>query len=1665
MCKKRKRNSHRPAKSKEVSSSASKSGSLGGGSNEASGQSKKIDHQTVKELARLASTSTCDFAQETEVLKQSTAAGNTNNQSIASSSTSPAISNDEIVDESNSNAKTLSNVCLSVPQKTNSQYNCVPDTIRHSESNECIDNVVSCQDSKELSINDVPPNLEANIRQSTSNFSNLFKQFHRHVVKKDNSSSTITCNLEQSAPSCNMNATKDGKNPRAIVSPDTITKYKETKTFRKYASHNESVSADGKEYIKEVPNSTGFAYLCEFILRRANPQYKLNICNLGDECILVANNDKFIARVEMSANLQLSKSFEDDKLEFLKHVIITKVLEDELMLKRNDAYSKFLQLLERRSANISNSIECTDDFLQLLLMTKHCTLAMNKPLMFLKGILQNEHISQVIKNNAKCFERIENKLYFRNEHFPKFSSVANPRMKDLLAPIRNICESGIYNHEQNLIKSCPTKNSYLLCHILSIRDLPKDKVLFINKGDIELFSNAVAVAHEEKNFVNQVIPLEFIKYLWNKFYSKVQMLNHNSVKEIGPLTHHVYYYLLKSFRDIACEIASKTNIKPQELLVEENGNFRIITSIPWSNKSTVHKSLEKQYELYFQLLEHFEPGSYSSKIKFKYSFKILDGDRSLIKSLKEFLLGTENSFPHIPEDRLVWLYIVDCGTAPLLCDKSSNHFKELSLHVLKGFIKFIEQAKQDRYESFRIATLNIIKFIMQLSPYFNDVGSILTDADHNILDKQMEIINCILNSNETNVLSDYFSGLMDVYNEYWKLREMILENLPVPCSIFKDDVEVILGKILKLVESGLSKCTEAKLVIRFFRFYNEFLKHIRSIDFSWLISKACYTDDLNKVLECVIKNDVTSYVVKDPESFVQILERKKLEIPRHFLIETINKLLDIIDLVYEKLYWSNEDYLNAIGDLFLAIGHSFTHFEDQVDYNDLEHFLRDCTAPYNNVVTNSDTYEDFKKRLDNVENFFLYARKQNQIGIERALHLCEIEVKRAKESGFNTSINRSILENCYNVYSEKLGSLEQLDIPEILEEIKKDIEKQECLPLEQWTPSFKQTVIPVLLAGVAAVWTILESKDVANIMKRIEPHCVQILCILRLLGVDYLEKGVPKHFAQVLTGQGKSVIFGLLSVIIALTGNKASVVCYSEYLAQRDEMAFSDFFESFSKFEVGDEINYQTFYDLVFDSLKLKANDSEKNMSSVVQDLVLNEFHPKTLEFSEQSWTSVLLIDEVDVFFSDNFYGNTLNLCVNINMPALLEIQPKLWEIVEGGLYEKTIVMEKMRDFIIELLKEEKYEKLKNFITNSNSLFEQNLEKMISDAISVSQHKNESVWFIERYKIDFNGLLKFRDNLGIYRSTFHGYYNVFNYFRLKKENFDDKYYQNYGYIQIGYGSISYANVPSRYQNILGVSGTLMTLDESEKNAIKNYGIKTMSAMPSFFGERKLVFTPISHFTIQATESNWHSKIFEHISQNIKLNRAILVFFDTDAEIKGFEEIYRSNINRLYVLIGNEEPSVVEWRINESGVSQTVTLATRAMGRGIDYKSNDRSVEENGGVHVIQTFFSLDEKEETQIKGRTARKDNKGSYELILCREHLKEIRCSETASGCLINTYEEICVARNEIANKRGKLIAENIKKAEEKHKLTYKFFESLVEYTPEKRMEYLSKYPFIKEK
>ncbi len=72
------------------------------------------------------------------------------------------------------------------------------------------------------------------------------------------------------------------------------------------------------------------------------------------------------------------------------------------------------------------------------------------------------------------------------------------------------------------------------------------------------------------------------------------------------------------------------------------------------------------------------------------------------------------------------------------------------------------------------------------------------------------------------------------------------------------------------------------------------------------------------------------------------------------------------------------------------------------------------------------------------------------------------------------------------------------------------------------------------------------------------------------------------------------------------------------------------------------------------------------------------------------------------------------------------------------------------------------------------------------------------------------------------------------------------------------------------------------------------------------------------------------------------------------------------------------------------MKQGITLLTRSFGRGTDFICRDDTVITNGGVVVIQTFLSMQISEQAQIKGRTARQSNPGSYYLYINKQDLFE---------------------------------------------------------------------------
>ncbi|WP_264685760.1 hypothetical protein [Wolbachia endosymbiont (group B) of Pandemis corylana] len=1372
--------------------------------------------------------------------------------------------------------------------------------------------------------------------------------------------------------------------------------------------NNHLIKLDSCQFTHPYNNKTVY-------IRKQSPGY-----------LFTFDQENFIARVSFNKIEELDFAGHpiDIKRNFLKKLKITKIIEDELLNDRDKAYEQFKQLLQDRSGKTADNLEYAEDLFQFSKRLEDWR-KFSSNILILDDIVKNKNIScETNSSNQQLLDR-ERALDVRKK---EFSQVDQFYTMDLLTGLQQICKGGINNHRNTLHDKYfgsifVMAPSVMADHLSRLND---KSIFYISNKDIELFADLI-------DMMNKQPFLDFIGNSWDILFKNVEEIRqHESVRNFAPLTNPIYFYLCKSFKELILEISSKTDIPVNDLLKKnEQGEWGLIKTINWQSTSSLNHSLEQQYRFIFTLIKHFEPGYYSNKRKF-------ENDKTLWQFIKSLFVSSDE-LSAIPEERLVWIYILNNAIANPLSKEELKLFEPL----IQGYTDFIKNTEGDYYESFRIATHNVIRFIAQTSTYLSKEVS---EIDRDILTKQIKSIKKAFLDEQ----SSDFRDLVDVYNEYWKNREFILEKIPgkFPHGKFKQDMEAIRNTLLDVVSTVLEQKAKSQGLIKYFRSFNEFLEDLNSIEFIWLIKG---TNNLTKGEVEAVNADKNSCKVLDPKNFI----KRRHNAPKHYLIEITQDLLNSVSNLLKQKKWSDDDNVNATSELLLAIKKSFLYLKEQPNYVSFDTFKEESTKPFISVVDNSSSYEDFNKRIGIIGESFWYLRKQDEIDIDKALELYRKENNSTVET-------EKILKDCYSRYLEKFNFCIQETVNKSFEKkikfVTEEVKKQsKQIKTNEWNTKFKRETLPDLLAGLAAVWSIQQSKDITSTGKSLKPHCIQILCILRLLSVDKDSKGVDKHLAQVLTGQGKSLVLGLLSSLLVLTGHKVRTVCYSEYLATRDQQDFNDFFKEFG---IGDKITYGTFEEMANEVLKPEINGKKQGLRELVKDRILNHSVEQAGQVKQKDISNTtLLIDEVDVFFSDQFYGSTYGACNTIDIPELASIQEKIWEMASKS-YEKSTILKEVEEFIKKkigernqnfkefnkflfkpgkyyLLKEEDNVVIKKEYTN-RSLYQEHLEKMIDAAIKVAKGSDE---YINNYKINDKGIISYRGGDGFYSIfTYCGYYNMFHYFRLKNKDFDRK---NYDYLNISCGKVSYAKLPEKYPLILGVSGTLATLNDHEKKAVReSYNIRENSIMPSFFGDSHLKFNSSENFTSQNSEEEWLSKIFNRANSKVGSGQSVLIFFDTDVEIRKFKEKFFGKFDRLHILTENTEEHTKEKYIDEAGIAKTITLATRGMGRGVDFKSSV-AVENSGGVHVIQTFFSLDIKEETQIKGRTARKDNKGSYELILCKEHLVNAGFLKEEEKEITINYESLNKSREQKVKEKGSNNEKRIRESESNHKTTMDFLES----------------------
>lgn len=856
---------------------------------------------------------------------------------------------------------------------------------------------------------------------------------------------------------------------------------------------------------------------------------RLRVCSFLDgntsikiyaEDNLIVLNRNVVCRITIGDNLSvnLGVSFENIIRYIMNTVKIVKVLDDLAMDRYNNVTGEIISFLKNRINRTTNDLDSVNDFVQISRLINDSDKYVNNNALLLQWIANNPIVSRHLNDRSKYCLDVENKIKSECNLFPMLLAPRSETIK-LYTGISELYNAAVAHHKTAIINICADNSKLPIANDLD--RIEPYQVFYIHMEDIKMFT-AVETFLTTKN---DSFWMDFLLTSWEKFISSVRQIKHfETLANLPPLTYKHYLPLLKSFVDLTMEIVDETKMPIEQLIVRNrNKCWKLTDKIRWPSESQFQKSTDIQYRFTYDQLCKVEPGKCKPNFNYTYFFNFLSANQAELKMCHEY--------------QKVWLVILDFTLSKMMYGvptSSKKPYSDLCISLLKCFLKFIKQ-KKDRYEALRMAVHNIIKFVAQISPYMSKIN-LKSTIDQVILDKQIEYITYTMTAQGDNELSNYFTNIIDVYGHYWINRDKVIGKLPTiyPCKTFSTDTDQIYQLILTIAKDVFGAVISNKIsfetLITFMRSFNEFVEDLDEIEFKWYVK---YNPLFNTAYLDIVDNKLATeekrtYLVTEVSKFADELKTSNIARPTNYLTKTIIHLLIIINDSLRKENWPNNTeipYAERIlisSSLLSAIRSSFLYLKEQPLYRDFDVFLEESTKPFYNILAESESRKNFNERIVIIKESYWYIRKQDEIGIEEALRLF---------ASLNSSnVNKYELNKAYSCYLDAFNTnidsfYRDKNLSNIITDVIKmstEIKNNHGWKVEQWTHKFKLAVIPKLLAGLSAVWSIKQSKDI-SLKKCLKPHCIQILCIFRLLGVDALESkiGVEKHLAQVLTGQGE----------------------------------------------------------------------------------------------------------------------------------------------------------------------------------------------------------------------------------------------------------------------------------------------------------------------------------------------------------------------------------------------------------------------------------------------------------------------------------------------------------------------------------------------------------------
>ena len=563
-----------------------------------------------------------------------------------------------------------------------------------------------------------------------------------------------------------------------------------------------------------------------------------------------------------------------------------------------------------------------------------------------------------------------------------------------------------------------------------------------------------------------------------------------------------------------------------------------------------------------------------------------------------------------------------------------------------------------------------------------------------------------------------------------------------------------------------------------------------------------------------------------------------------------------------------------------------------------------------------------------------------------------------------------------------------------------------------------------------------------NSQGKIKLRNTQLLSIvLFLTNREKFDRGLLE---QVGTGEGKSLIIVVLGIIEALSGGFVDVITSSAVLARRDAHEHEKLYQSF-----GISASHNCSEDTEDRQKAYMAHVVYGEIGNFQRDHLLDQFYGKNMLGTRSFDKSAVIIDEVDSMILDKG-ENVLYLSHNIQgFESLESVYCWIWTLINPlngsppantedirsaslqaifGAVTKDLLTAQMQKHDLKCDIETLWKVLieclvidKNgIIINQNAKWDE-LRKcskvstevtnftccILKDTIRKGTEVNTPKYLESFILLHLNDWI---ENAKAAAKMLEGEHYVIDTDRSETgqggnvnvvimdtstgtEQYNSQWSNGlHQFLQLKHGCrLNYESLKAVFMSnitffrqyagrIYGLTGTLGSMHE--RHLLKSlYDIGFIN-VPTFQPKAFTEFQPL----VCTTEQEWLRTIGKTVL-DISKTRPVLVICDTVRSVDKLRSVFRDQSKVRFYTHSYQKLDFLPK--NEPLDREYIILATNLAGRGTDIKISDR-FEARGGLHVCLTYLPESCRVEEQALGRAARKGQKGSGQLIILDEDLKE---------------------------------------------------------------------------